>query len=157
MALADGSAEFQLQEVGGRGNALNNEAGMQVATATYTSDTAETGTINMIRLPAGSVRVHSSMCRLSTGAAYVTNSNLSIGYAAYTQESGTAVAADDDALVNDADAGGGALDVNFELPGDPRFMDFNSQEGITITATVSTANISVGSTLNLEVVFSRIG
>ena len=158
MAIADGSTEFALQELGGRGNSFEIEAELKVATVQYVSDTAEQGTINMVRLPAGKIRVYTSLSRYRTSNDFVTNADGHIGYAAYTNSAGTAVAADDNAFADNIDVGAAAQEATWPLPAQTtaHYVDFDSQKGITITFMVDTANMSVNATIDLMVVYAKV-
>ena len=158
MALADGSTEYSLSPgQGGRGNAHAFESTLRMATANYTSDTAETGTIKMIRLPAGVVRVYPWLSRILTSQ-FAATSDLHIGYAAYTNSAGTAVAGDDNAFADNLDVGGGPINQVWPLPatGTSLYTEFDSQTGIDIEILIDTANIESADTIEMVCAYTVI-
>jgi hypothetical protein len=96
------------------------------------------GTAQMVRLPAGRVRVLSDLSRIICPAG-TTTSDLHVGYGPYTKQDGTAVARVDNAFANDLDVGGGAIDQPFPLPAEG-FIEFDSRDGVDIEIMIDTAN-----------------
>ena len=120
----------------------------------YVATTAGTGTINLVKLPPGRVRIFPDLSRLVTSAITATGT-ISIGYAAYTKENGTAVNALTTAFVNAGAAGAGALDSAFVLPA-VGYLDLDSKDGIVLTATVATADMRIGDTIDGWVAYTNV-
>ena len=112
----------------------------------YVPTQAGTGTVSLCKLPPGRIRIYPDFCRHIT-TAFEANADLHLGYAAYTNEAGTAVSADDNAFLDNADAGGGALDAAWVLPA-IGYVDFNTQGGLVIQAMVDTGDMAVTDTLD---------
>ena len=105
--------------------------------------------VELVKLPAGRVRVlgrESSMYHNLTTATV----DLDVGWAAHVDFAGDAVAADPDGLDNDIDcetAGVIRLGTVAAVLAECQSKVFESQEGVTITATVKTAVIAAADTL----------
>jgi hypothetical protein len=157
MAVTRSALEYA--KVGTRdADAEDFESELQVAVATYTHvDGAETDlTLNVLRLPAGRIRVYSYLSKL-WASQQVATANLSLGYAEYTNEEGTIVVADINAFIDAADVGGGALDQVWTLPSAlGEYTEFNSQDGIVIIVTIDTENIEDTDTINVVCVYSKV-
>ena len=99
--------------------------------------------IQLVKLPAGRVRVlgrESNMYRSALG----TGVTLDVGWAAYTNFSGTAVAADPDGLddgVDVAAAGVARLGSVAAVLAEAESKVFESQEGVILTGTIGAAVI----------------
>jgi hypothetical protein len=156
MAVTRSALEYA--KVGTRdADAEDFESELQAAVATYTHvDGAETDlTLNVLRLPAGRIRVYSYLSKLWSSA-MVATANLSLGYAEYTNEEGTIVVADINAFIDQADAGS-ALDQVWTLPSAlGEYTEFNSQDGITIIVTIDTEDIEDTDTINVVCVYSKV-
>src|SRR3990172_9848375 len=76
---------------------------------------AGTGEVNLIELPAGKITIYPDLSRIVT-TAFAATADLHLGYRAYTDSAGVAVVADDNAFLDNADVGGGALDQAWTLP-----------------------------------------
>lgn len=156
MALADGSVQFA--KVGTRDSiAYETESELGVAIGTYTqSGGNETGTINMMQLPAGAVRVHSNLSRVDLSQ-FGAGALVDIGYAEHVNEAGTTVVADPNAFAADLAAGAGVIGESWPLPAVAgQYTELDSQEGIVITLTVKTGNIEDGDTIALVCSYGRI-
>lgn len=115
---------------------------------------AGTGEINLIRLPPGLVTVFNN-ASLIRASQMVSTADLHVGYRAYTNPVTGAVAADDNAFLDNADVGGGAIDSALLLPAAPAaFLRFHSTTGIVIYAMIDTANIEDGDTINGYIAYS---
>lgn len=110
-------------------------------------------TIDLVTLPAGQLKVYPDLSRFDCSQ-MVPNADLSIGYRAHTKADGTVVVEDDNAFLDAADAGTAGVDSPFLLPFDTP-LELDSVEGITIFATVETANIEDGDTLRVLVAYSN--
>ena len=123
-------------------NTTEQHGVVRIAFFTHDQDgTGDTGSsVALARLPAGRVRLLSSMSK-----AYVnwttSSATLDLGWDAYTNLAGTAVAADPDGLVNalDVDTAGfqtfeGAIAANLLMGG---AYVFESQDGVVIRATAT--------------------
>lgn len=160
------SAEYLLQTDGSRtGDQLAMTGGnLKLASAVYTVATAGTGTVSLLKLPAGRIRVWPYLSIFSYGDTGQATADLDIGHAAYTNEDGTAVAADVDEFVASSDLGGSAADSNMGvvteggvyLTSAQHFVELNSQEGIVVTASVDTADADIGTVLNVTVAYTHI-
>jgi hypothetical protein len=127
--------------------ALEVMGAMKVAFFDYThSAGAGTGEVNLVSLPAGRIVIYSDLSRVVTSA-YAATADLHLGFRAYTHQDGSAVAEDDNAFLDNADAGGGALDQAWVLPAGG-VTELNSQGGITIYALIDTGNIENTDTLS---------
>lgn len=116
---------------------------------------AGTGEINLLKLPAGKIRVYCAGS-LVNASQYAANADLHIGYRAYTGSDGVAVAEDDNAFLDNADVGGGALAADpFTLPA-AGYKDFDSQDGVIIFAMIDTGNIETDDTLEVDVEYSEL-
>ena len=142
---------------------------------TYTHaapDVAGVGTIELLRLDHGRIKIWPHLSLLAHSA-FVATADLDIGYRSYVQNDGTVVAEDGNALFDSIDAGGGALaltlwpavtgavvtnaPVEFETagPGVEGVYQVPEETGLRIFATVDTANIEVGDTIELVIAVSR--
>ena len=108
--------------------------------AKFTATASGTGTASMMTLPPGRIAVIPHLCRVVTNSAWATNSDLHIGYAAHTNQDGTAVSADDNAWLENGDAGGGALNTFLSIPA-TAIHELNSKQGIDVEILVDTGNI----------------
>lgn len=121
----------------------------RVARFTHDQDGAgdATSIVSLIKLPAGEVTLllseSNAYCNWTTASA-----TLDIGWAAYHDQDGTAVAADVDGILDGADvetAGVVALDA--DQLATAGVMTFNSQNGVTITASSTDVAIDDGDDL----------
>jgi hypothetical protein len=110
-----------------------------------------TGEVNLVRLEPGKRRILTDLCRIVT-TAFEANADLHLGYRAYTKFDGTVVAADDNAFLDNADAGGGALDSAWVLPA-AGYFDVDSQTDFIIYAMIDTGDIADGDTIHGFVVW----
>ena len=115
---------------------------------------AGTGEINLIKLPAGLIRVNVDKSRI-VSSAMVATADLHIGYRAHTNMDGTAVAEDDNAFADNLDAGS-AIDQAWVLPA-VGFLDLDSEDGVVIFVLIDTANIEDTDTIDGQVTLKRRG
>lgn len=105
--------------------------------------------IELVKLPAGRVRLLGANSKLyhnlTTGTV-----DLDVGWGAYTNMAGTAVDADADGLDDNVDcesAGVVGLGTVAAVLAECQTKVFESQEGVTITATIKTAVIAADDTI----------
>lgn len=113
--------------------------------------TAAAADIKLIRMPAGKVRIISDLCRVVCPAGTL-NSDLDIGYGAYTKQDGTAGSASGNAFADSLDVGGGAIDQTFPLPAGG-FTEIESATGFDIVCSFDTANSPASGDLVVSVVY----
>lgn len=115
---------------------------------------AGTGEVNLIRLPPGRVRIFSDLSRHVTSQ-FAVNADLHLGFRAYTEPDGDAVAEDDNAFLDNADVGGGALDAAWVLPA-AGSQAFITPLGLIIYAMIDTGNIETDDTIEGWVVWGGV-
>jgi hypothetical protein len=128
------------------------------AKLTFTSagfTTAAAGDLQLIRMPAGKIRIYSDLSRVVCPVGTAT-SDLDIGYGAYTGIDGVAVVADGDALAASLDVGGGAIDAALALPAGG-FLEIESKDGFDIVASFDTANSPASGDLVVSIVYTKAG
>lgn len=136
------------------------EAILKLAPFTYTHAAgAGTGEINLVRLPAGKIRVYPQLSRIAISAGG-TSSTLDLGHRAFTNADGTAVAEDHDEWIADHDFAGGALAEAFmsgitaaTLETD---AEYDTVDGLTIFATVADGNIEDGDTIDGYIAYTVV-
>ena len=121
---------------------------------TFTAAGNSADLAQVIRMPAGKVRILTDLCRIICPIGTAT-ADLHVGYGAYVNAAGTAVAADDNALADNLDVGGAAIDEAFSLPAGG-FLEIESQAGFDIVAFIDTANSPAAGDLVLSVVYAKI-
>ena len=135
--------------------------GLNIAWFTYThAGGAGTHTIDLVTLPAGKIRVMSSLSYISMSQ-MVTSADAHLGHRAYTQPDGTAVAEDDNEWVDNSDVGGAARagawsnQIGTAVNGAVNLADteYETQEGLKIFVTIDTANIEDTDTIDGYVVY----
>lgn len=111
--------------------------------------------VELIRLPAGRVRIYSQLSRIDASQ-MVATADFSLGTRAYTAEDGTDVAEDPVRFANQLDVGGAALDQVWPLPAAIGITELNSQSGITVFCLIETANIEDTDTIRVYCAYSRV-
>lgn len=113
-----------------------------------------TSTMALVIVPAGITRVYlrESIIAFSAFGAART---LDIGYSAYTNRDGDAVAADDNAFVDDLDVSAAGTSALTGVVGGEESILFESQSEITIFATVAGGTIPAAATLNGDISIVR--
>jgi hypothetical protein len=106
-----------------------------------------TSTQSLIKIPPGKVNVHLALSRIAFSA-FGASRVLDIGYTAYTNPDGTAVAADADGIANDIDVSSAGNANPTGIVGGDEIIQFNSKEGVTIYATVAGGTIPAAATLD---------
>jgi hypothetical protein len=114
--------------------------------------TAALGDISLIAMPPGAVRIFPDLCRLVCPVGTAT-SDLDIGFSAYTNAAGVAVALAGIALADSLDVGGGALDQTLPLPAVASMIEVNSQAGFDIVCSFDTANSPAAGDMYLTIVY----
>jgi len=109
---------------------------------------ADGSIIQLVKLPAGRVRVLAKESLLYHNLTTATV-DLDVGWAAYTDFAGDAVAANDDGFDVEIDCEtAGIVRLGSALNAEACMKVFESQEGVIITATLETAVIAANDTLN---------
>ena len=114
-----------------------------------------TGEVDLILLPPGRLRIYPDLSRIVT-TQFGASADLHLGYRAYTEPDGDAVVEDDNAFLDNADAGGGALDEAWVLPA-VGYLEVNTKEGLQIFAMIDAGNIEADDTIEGWVAFTRVG
>jgi hypothetical protein len=109
---------------------------MAYAKLTYTA--GGTGTAQMIRMPAGRVRIFPHISRNTTTQNASASSTLSVGLGAYTKADGSAQSASTTALLNAAAVGAATVDAALTSTAGP--VELESKQGVDVTITWGTAN-----------------
>jgi len=156
------SAQYTSQ-AGAIGGPIWN-VGLKAKPFTYThlaAAGAGTGEVNLLRLPPGRLTIFSQLSRIEA-TQMVATADLHLGFRAYTEPDGDAVAEDDNAFLDNADAGGGAISSVFLLPAvtaaaGPGITQINSRNGFILYAMVDTANIEEDDTISGYVVWAQVG
>lgn len=105
------------------------------------------------KLPAGRVRVHNALSRIAHSA-FGASRVLKLGWQAYTGADGNAVAADDDGLDASVDiSSAGSFNIGGTVGGDETYL-FESQDGVTLEATVTGGTIPAAATLDGNLYFT---
>jgi hypothetical protein len=130
---------------------------------------AGTGEVNLLVLPAGRLLVFSQLSRVES-ALMTTNADLHLGFRAYVEPDGDAVAEDDNAFLDNGDAGAaissvwllpavtatdgpGVLSVNVQRSTAAGYTD----KGFVVYAMIDTANINDGNTIRGYCVWAAPG
>jgi len=113
---------------------------LRIATVTYAqvANGSAGDLLQMCKLPAGRVTVLGKLCNLYHNLT-TASMTLDIGWAAYTDFDGTAVAADPDGLDDGVDVDtAGQINIGSVLAAVGQIKTFESQEGVILTATFVT-------------------
>lgn len=113
--------------------------------------TAAAGDLQLQRMPPGHFRILHDLCRVICPVGTAT-SDLDIGYGAYVNEAGTAVAADGDAFAASLDVGGGAINTTFTTGA---VTEIESKSGWDLVASFDTANSPAAGDLIVIVVMQK--
>ena len=155
--LPTSSVQYDNENSGGAvKTSLEDKSNLHIYHCSYTATTAGTGAAYPIgKLPAGQITIHPSLSRLVTSA-FVSTADLDVGYAAYTEEDGTAVVADPNGWFDSVDVGGGTKDIAWNGTGGILAgpVTYNSKEGITVTFSVDTADMSIGDTVDMYIAYT---
>jgi len=122
----------------------------------YTHPTGDdgTGTILLLQLPAGLVRIYPDNSRLVTSQ-FGSAATISIGHAAYVDAAtGLPVSASTAALHSAGAAGSGALDTALGAPA-AGVLELNSRDGVNIIATIASGNIEAADTIRIMLEATR--
>jgi hypothetical protein len=152
-----GTTNYQMYAGTGttKAHAADEAGGLTIARwAQYTHAAgAGTGEINLIVLPPGRILIFPDLSRIVT-TQFAASADLHLGFRAYTENDGDAVSEDDNAFLNDADAGGGALDSAWVLPA-IGYQVFDTRGGLIIYAMVDAGNIEDNDTIDGWVAYTR--
>jgi len=100
----------------------------------------------LVKLPAGKVRVLLPLSRIANSA-LGTSRTMDLGWAAYTNDDGTAVAADPNGLDDGIDASAAAATNPGGTIGGHETKLFESQAGVVLTAQINDGTIPAAATL----------
>lgn len=114
---------------------------------------AANGDIQLIRMPAGKVRILSYLswivCPIGTAT-----STFDLGIGAYKNNAGTTVALNGNQLAAALAVGSAALNAVFPLPAVSRLVEIESQAGFDIVCSFATANSPAAGDLIVHVAYS---
>lgn len=153
MAFAtQGSIQFNQQTGVVQGGAYGGEAAGQLHTSLFEythAAAADTGEINLIILPAGSILVYPFLSAHGVSVAWAAASTVQFGTRAFTQPNGVVAAQAVGALSTALAVGAATVATRvMDVPTFGRSLKLNSQgPGVTLFATVAGGNITVGGTL----------
>ena len=103
-----------------------------------------TSIISLVKLPPGRVRLHGKLSNIYVNWTTM-SATLDVGWAAYTDENGTAVAADVDGIDNGIDVDTvGAQVLGSALAATGYTKEFESRDGVVITASSTDTAIASG-------------
>ncbi len=107
---------------------------LRIQRFTYTQSGAGTvgETLAAVKLPAGKVRVLLPLSYIHTSG-LGTSGTIDVGWEAYTDRDGTAVAADPNGLKDGIDAASAGADVPTGTVGTDETYEFDSRDGVVIT------------------------
>lgn len=149
------SALYDLQAAPGRrARGADVYGRLRVAKPQHTATGTGQATISMVTLPAGRIRVFSFLSAVSKIVAAVAAEVLAVGYAAYTNMSGTAVAADTGAFGTSI-ATPTTVPTFLTLPA-VGYTDFETENGLTITFTSSGGDTTSGEVTELVIVYEEL-
>ena len=131
----------------------HDDSEMKYLYFSYThSSGAGTGEVSLGNLPSGKIRVYPELSRCTTSA-FAAGSDIHLGHTGYTEPGGTAVAADDNAWVDNGDAATGG-NMTF-VTGEP--IEYNSESGIAVEAMIDTGNIEDTDTIAGYLCYTCVG
>lgn len=148
-----GSTQYNQQTAVTQGGAYGGEAAGKLKSSifeyTHTAAAgAGTGEVNLITLPAGSILIYPALSSFGVSVAWAASSTVQFGTRAYTNTSGTTVAAVTGALSAAVAVGAATVATTaMTVPANGQVLKINSQNGVTIFATIASGNITVGGTL----------
>lgn len=154
------SAQYTSQ-AGSIGGPIWN-VGLKGKPFTYTHTAgAGTGEVNLLRLPPGRLTIFSQLSRIEA-TIMVATADLHLGFRQYYEPDGDSVAEDDNAFLDNADVGGGAVSSVWLLPAvtaaaGPGITQINSRNGLVIYAMVDTANMEDTDTISGYVIWAQVG
>lgn len=148
------SVEYTNQTASATKAAVDVISKMHVARFSYTHAAgAGTGEVNLIELPAGRITIYSDLSRIITSQ-FAANADIHLGYRSYVNSAGTTVAEDDNAFLDNGDAGGAAIDAVWTLPAGG-YTSFDTRNGLLIYAMVDTGDIEDTDTISGWVAYTR--
>ncbi len=125
---------------------------LTLTAAGYT--TANAADLTLMRMPAGKVRIYGHLSRLILPAATAT-SDFDLGFGAYTNQAGTAVAANGVAMDASIDVGGGAIDQDLDTVAD--VYEIESKSGFDIVGSYDTENSAASGVMRLIIAYTHEG
>ena len=123
---------------------------LKILRFTFTQGTAAgdaTSTMELVKVPAGVVRVFLALSRITTSA-FGAARTLDIGWQAYTDTNDAAVAADPNGLDDGVDVSAAVSYNPIGTVGEDETYLFESNGGVTIEAQVNDATIPAAATIN---------
>lgn len=111
-------------------------------------------TIALVVIPPGKFTLLGDLSRVRHSA-FGTGRTMDIGWDAYTNQDGTAVAADEDGIHSAADVSAAGSFVPLDELGVSAMKVFDSRDGVTIRAKVEAAALSAGETIDAIFVFQE--
>lgn len=115
------------------------------------ASSANAADITLVKLPAGKIRIYGQLSRLICPAGTST-SDLDVGFGAYTNSAGTAVAANGVAIAASLDVGGAAIDQDLDDVADTYEID--SRSGVSVVCSFDTANSPASGDLEIWIIYS---
>lgn len=154
---AHSSPQYDRMTGAAKADPLDGGGVQKVVELTYTQPTGDDGTglINLGVLPAGIIRVYPDNSRLVT-TQFGASATISIGWAAYVDNLGATQSASAAGFHSVGAAGAGALDVALALPA-AGVKEFNSRDGVVVTATIASGNIEAADTIWLKFELTVVG
>lgn len=138
-------------------NTVPDDGGkLRIKRFTYTQSGAgdAASTVDLVKLPPGNVRVFPALSRI-TCSAFGASRVLDVGWTAYVDLAGAAVAADANDMQNDLDVSAAAsAALTSTVTGDGSKL-FSSQGGVTIQAVVAGGTIPDAATLTGYIVYAQ--
>lgn len=138
------------------------DAGLSIHFLPFEHTQAAAGTtgsvVKLRKLPAGRVIFFPLNSYIAGSAQGTAGDKLDIGYDAYTGEDGVAVVADPDAFDNDIDVENAfRAAMGSDLAAGITFVEFNSQDGVDIIATLACTTVEIGETLKGHLCIGVVG
>ena len=136
---------------------IDNHGRVRIAKFNFTQGAAPgdaTSTMELVRLPGGSVRVLWNETVLHVSA-FGASRTLDVGFRAHTDENGDAVVEDDNGLSDDIDVAAAGQKTVTGVLGTDEVKDFTSQDGVDLFATVAGGTIPAAATITGYVVYVK--
>jgi hypothetical protein len=158
MAVTAGKSNLLTNADAGVANDPHDGSGrLKIVRFSYTQAGAgdATSTVELVKLPRGRLRVIGTLSRIAFSA-FGSSRVLDIGWQAYEDFGGTAVAADDNGIDDDINvASAGAAALGNALTATDDTLEIESNTGVTIFATVTGGTIPDGATLTGYIVYAK--
>jgi hypothetical protein len=111
-----------------------------------------TSTVDLVKLPAGKIRLVMPLSRIYRSA-FGASRVLDIGWTAYTDQNGAAVAAAPAGLVNDLDVSAAGNSNPTGVVGEHETKEFDSRDGVLLQAVVAGGTIPDGAKVSGYLVY----